>query len=180
MQQWDDPKPDFRWPVAVAQPIAAPAGQVWEAISMPGNLEPCHPFCASNPVQAWPGEGSRDEVHYLGGRVLERRFCSWIDGTGYDLEIGERDGAMSSVSWRILPVNDRGSILRIAIYPHLLQNLPAAIRWLPYSLYVGPMLERYLTSVVQGFEWYVIRGKPVPRNQFGSHPWFSAPRFGAG
>ena len=81
---------------------------------------------------------------------------------------------MSTVSWRILPVVDQGCILTITIYPHLLQDLPAAIRWLPYLLHVGPMLERYLTSVVRGFEWYLIRGEPVPRNQFGSHPWFSA------
>ena len=180
MQQWDDPKPGFKWPVAVAQPIAAPAEEVWKAISMAGNLEPCHPFCARNPVRAWPGKASRDEVHYLGGRVLERRFCRWIDGIGYDLEIGEHGGKVSFVSWRILPVDDQGCVLRIVIYPHLLQNLPAAIRWLPYRLYFAPMLERYLRSVVGGFEWYLRRGEPVPRNQFGSHPWFSAPSAGAG
>jgi hypothetical protein len=27
---------------------------------------------------------------------------------------------------------------------------------------------------VRGFEWYVTRGEPVPRNKFGKHPWFSA------
>ena len=178
MRQWDDPKPGYKWPVAVAQPIAAPAEGLWEAISMPGNLEPCHPFCARNPVRAWPGEGSRDEIHYLGGRVLERRFCRWIDGVGYDLEIAEHGGGVSFVSWRILPVENQGSILRIAIYPHLLQNLPVAVRWLPYLLYIGPMLERYLWSVVGGFEWYLARGEPVPRNQFGAHPWFSARRSG--
>jgi len=35
------------------------------------------------------------------------------------------------------------------------------------------MLAKYLQSVVMGFEWYVIRGEVVPRNQFGPHPWFS-------
>jgi hypothetical protein len=30
-------------------------------------------------------------------------------------------------------------------------------------------------SVGKGFEWYVTRGAPVPRDQFGKHPWFSAP-----
>jgi hypothetical protein len=181
MPQWDDPKPGFKWPVAVAQPIAAPGGKVWEVISTPGNLEHCHPFCAGNPVQVWPGEGSRDEVHYLSGWVFERRFCRWIDGVGYDLEIGERGGSSSLVSWRILPVDDQDCLLRIAVCPHVLQNVPAAIRWLPHLLRLGPMLRRYLSSVVRGFEWYVIewyviRGEPVPRNQFGSHPWFSAPK----
>jgi hypothetical protein len=35
------------------------------------------------------------------------------------------------------------------------------------------MLRRYLSSVTRGVEWWVTRGEPVPRNQFGSHRWFS-------
>jgi hypothetical protein len=140
---------------------------------MPGNLEPCHPSCASNPVHAWPGEASVDEVHYLSGWVFERRFYRWIEGVGYDLEIGRRGGRQSFVSWRIVPVDDQISVLRIAVYPYILQPVPAVVRWLPHLLCVRPMLRRYLSSVVRGFEWYLTRGQPVPRNQFGSHPWFS-------
>ena len=173
MPHWDDPKPDFKWPVAVAQPIAAPAGRVWEVISRPGNLEPCHPFCAKNPVQVWPGEESRDEVHYLSGWVMERRFCKWIEGVGYDLEIGRPGGRKSFVSWRIMSAGSQHCILRIAVYPHALESVPVAVRWLPHLLRLRPMLRKYLSSVLGGFEWYVIRGEPVPRNQFGSHPWFS-------
>lgn len=171
----DDPKPGFRWPVAVAGAIAVPLPTLWEAISMPGNLELCHPFCAKNPVHTWPGEDARDEVHYLSGLVFERRFCRWIDGTGYDLEIGRRGGQSSFVSWRIQPKAREESTLRIAVYPHVLQRLPAAIRWLPHGLRVRPMLLKYLSSVVRGFEWYLCRHEPVPRDQFGPHPWFSAP-----
>ena len=96
----------FKWPVSVEQRIDAPAQDVWSAISMPGNLELCHPFCVSNPVQVWPGPDSRDEVHYLSGWVYERQFRQWIEGVGYDLEIGRRGGGQSWVSWRIAPVND--------------------------------------------------------------------------
>lgn len=172
--EFEDPRPDFRWPVSVARPIGAPARRVWEAISSPGNLEPCHPFCAANPVHAWPGETSRDEVHYLNGWVFERRFSRWIEGVGYDLEIGRRGGGQSFVSWRIRPIDTKRSVLRIAVYPHVLQELPIVIRWLPYRLKIRPLLTQYLTSVAGGFEWYVTRGEPVPRNHFGSHPWFSA------
>ena len=56
----------------------------------------------------------------------------------------------------------------------MLQNWPAVARWLPYILRLRPMLKKYLESVVRGFEWYVVRGESVPRNQFGDHPWFSA------
>ena len=75
MTVWDDPLPGFKWPVSVSQPIPTSSERVWQTISTPGYLEPCHPFCAKNPV-----------------------------------------------------------------------------------------------------EWYVIRDEPVPRNQFGEHPWFSVPR----
>jgi len=86
----------FRWPVGVSGVINAPVGEVWAAISAPGNLELCHPFCAENPVEAWPGVGSRDEVHYLNGTVYTRRFHTWIDGVGYDLDIGVPDGRTST------------------------------------------------------------------------------------
>ena len=92
MHTWEDPEPNFKWPVSVGQPIMTPAEKVWETISMVGNLEPCHPFCAQNPIEAWPGDGSRDQVHCLSGWVYERRFCQWIDGVGYDLEIGRPGG----------------------------------------------------------------------------------------
>ena len=171
--QWDDPRPGFKWSVRVTQPIAASQKKVWEVISMPGNLDLCHPFCAKNPIQEWPGEESRDEVHYLSGWVYERRFCNWIEGVGYDLEIGEHGGKRSFVSWRIKPVDAGNCILRITVYPYILQNLPAPLRWLPHQLYIGPKLSSYLSSVGKGFEWYIIRGEPVPKNQFGAHPWFS-------
>lgn len=164
----------LQWPVASEQMIAAPAQEVWNAISRPGNLKLCHPFCASNPVQVWPGPDSRDEVHYLSGWVYERRFLRWHDGIGYDLEIGRRGGGTSSVSWRITPVDENSCVLRITVYPDILQNWPTAVRWIPYLLRLRPMLKKYLESVVRGFEWYVMRGEPVPRNQFGRHPWFSA------
>ena len=164
----------FQWPVASEQRIAAPAEKVWDAISTRGNLELCHPFCERNPVQVWPGPDSRDEVHYLSGWVYERRFRRWYEGVGYDLEIGRRGGGTSLVSWRITPVDQDSCVLSITVYPHILQNWPAVLRWIPYTLRLRPMLKKYLESVVRGFEWYVVRGEPVSRNQFGRHPWFSA------
>lgn len=168
-----DPPPRFRWPVEVTRPIAAPAEQVWAVISMPGNLEPCHPHCAKNVPVAWPGKDARDTVVYLNGRVFERRFNRWIDGVGYDLEIGEPGGAPSFVSWRVARRGRQDCALTIRVCPHLLQRVPVSIRWIPHFVYVGPMLRKYLDSVTRGFEWYVTRGETVPRDRFGPHPWFS-------
>lgn len=164
----------FKWPVSVERIIDAPAETVWGAISQPGNLELCHPFCASNPVREWPGPDSIDEVHYLSGWVFERRFHNWIDGVGYDLEIGRRGGGQSSVSWRISSIDDRNCRLRITVCPHALQKMPLAIRWLPHFVWLRPKMRMYLDSVIRGIEWYVTRGEAVPRNAFGEHRWFSA------
>ncbi len=170
-----EPIPGYKWPVGAAQPIAAPTEKVWDVISTPGNLELCHPFCKSNPVRVWPGADSRDEVHYLSGWIYERRFLRWFEGSGYDLEIGTRDDGKSFVSWRISRVDERNCSLKISVFPHALQNIPVVVRWLPHTLRLRPMLKAYLESVGKGFEWYVTRGESVPRDQFGKHPWFSAP-----
>ena len=170
----DDPRIGFGWPVPVEKVITAPSQEVWDAISHPGNLELCHPFCASNPVRIWPGPQSKDEVHYLSGWIYERQFYEWIEGVGYDLEIGRSNGGRSLVSWRIKKIDDHSCSLKITVYPHALQNLPTLIRWIPHALWIRPLLRKYLNSVVRGFEWYVLRGEPVPRNAFGIHPWFSA------
>jgi hypothetical protein len=164
----------FKWPVYAEQTIAASAKEVWSVISRPGNLELCHPFCTSNPVEQWPGSNSRDEVHYLSGWTYERRFRNWIEGIGYDLEIGRPGGGQSRVSWRIEPIGISSCSLRITVCPHALQHLPTAIRWIPHLLIIRPQLRKYLNSVVKGVEYYATRHEPVPRNAFGTHAWFSA------
>jgi hypothetical protein len=170
---FDNPLPDFKWPISVTQEINAPIDQVWKVISMPGNLEYCHPFCVENPVEVWPGPGSRDRIQYPSGWVMQRSFVKWIEGIGYDLEIGRPGGSQSFVSWRIKAIEKNKSILRITVYPHILQKLPVLVRWLPHYVYIKPQLKKYLQSVTRGFEWYIINDEPVPRNHFGYHPWFS-------
>ena len=143
-------------------------------MSRPGYLENVHPFCKSNPVQQWPGARSRDEIRYLSGWAYERRFFNWLDGVGYDLDIGRKGGSTSRVSWRITPIDAQSCSLCITVCPHALQRMPVVVRWLPHLLWLRPLLKKYLDSVVRGIEWYVMRGEPVPRNAFGKHPWFSA------
>ncbi len=166
-------KPEYKWPVLVERTINTSAKKLWDVISMPGNLEFCHPFCKTNPVEIWPGEGSHDLIEYLNGWVFERRFFNWYEGIGYDLEIGRRGGRNSEVSWRIRKIDSNQSILTICIYPYIVQNLPVAIRWIPHLFRVRPSLRSYLDSVTKGFEWFINRNEKVPRNQFGKHPWFS-------
>ena len=163
----------FKWPISVSRVIETTPRNLWLTISSPGNLEACHPFCKSNPVAEWLGVGSRDTIYYYSGWVLQREFTSWIDGAGYDLTIGRQGGRKSYVSWRITGEQENISTLSITIYPHALQNIPVAVRWLPHIVYIQPALQSYLESVVKGIEWLITTGKPVQENQFGTHKWFS-------
>ena len=169
----ENPKPGFKWPISASVMIAAPQEKVWDVISSPSNLELCHPFCDRNPVDVWPGANSRDRIYYLSGWFYERIFLEWFEGIGYDLEVGRPDGGKSYVTWRIKPTAPIISELQITVYPHTLQKVNFVIRWLPHIFYLKPMLSNYLDSVTRGFQWYIETGEPVPRNQFGQHPWFS-------
>lgn len=163
----------FKWPVSVSRRIEASPQRIWSAITAPRNLEDCHPFCEKNPVGEWPGVGAQDTIHYYSGWVLQREFVNWIDGVGYDLTIGRAGARKSYVSWRITEEQAGTGRLNITIYPHILQSIPAALRWIPHFFSVQPALHSYLESVLKGFEWFITTGKPVNKNQFGTHKWFS-------
>jgi hypothetical protein len=170
-----EPAPKFRWPAAVGRIVAVSGPKIWEVISNPGSLPLYHPFCEKNPVMNWPGADSHDEVHYFNGVILERRFTNWYDDVGYDLEIGRAGGRKSVVSWRITPIEEQRSSIEIAIYPHAVQSIPITVRWIPHLFWLQPHLRRYLQSVVKGLDLFITSGRPVKRNQFGDHPWFSPP-----
>lgn len=160
-------------PVSSSIKIKASSKQVWEVISKPGNLGLCHPFCESNPVEQWPGNQSIDYVHYYNGLKYQRIFTSWIDGVGYDLLIGRVNGRQSKILWRIHKSDDTSCELRITVYPHRISRYQNVLRPYIFQFYVRPMLRKYLSSVLKGFQWYTIQRQPVQKNQFGVHKWFS-------
>ena len=102
-----------------------------------------------------------------------RKFCKWYEGIGYDLKIGEKEGKLSYVTWRIRSLNASSSLVTIKIYPNIIQNLPIIIRWFFYLLKIKPLLTSYLDSVLNGLNWSMVNNKAVKKNQFGDHPWFS-------
>ena len=159
----------FGQTIPCSQVVPASADRVWQAISEPGNLENFHPFCERNPVEVWPGEGSRDKIYYYNGLVLEREFVSWMDGQGYDLMASAESGMQFKVAWRIIPVEDEISELEITIQ-QVIQGQPDK-----KVMQFNRLLAKYLQQVLQGFEFYMRTGERVVRNQFGAHHLFSPP-----
>ena len=160
-------------PVSKSIKINVNQAIVWETISKPRNLELCHPFCESNPVESWSGIKSIDFVNYYNGLKYQRIFTDWIDGVGYDLLIGGKNGKNSKVEWRIIKNDYSSSELKITIYPHDIDKYPNFIKYIIYIFYIKPMLNKYLISVLKGFQMYIMQGKPIQKNQFGTHRWFS-------
>ena len=156
-------------PISHSQRVEASKEEVWREITKPGNLTDFHPFCQSNPVEIWPGKGSRDKIYYYSGLVLVREFINWIEGDGYDLIAGSEEGMRFKVSWRITDEEHGKSCLTLSIRPYIMGNSEKRMR--QFSRLLG----KYLNQVSKGFEYYMRTGKPIARNQFGSHRWFSPP-----
>ena len=88
------------WCISRTIIIPAPSVKVWEAISDPSSLEACHPFVEENPVNKWPGDGSKDIIRYYSGLTYYREIYVWEEGVGYDLMIGKEGELNSRVLWR--------------------------------------------------------------------------------
>ena len=147
--------------------------RVWGVISKEGNLELCHPFCESNPVDKWGDNNSIDYVNYYNGLKYKRIFIDWDEGQGYELLIGKEGGDKSKVVWIINNLDDNSCELNITIYPRYIGKYPKIIKYLVYIFYINPMLRKYLSSVLNGFRYYSETGKAVQKNQFGKHKWFT-------
>lgn len=148
--------------------------KVWKIISKPSNLELFHPFCKENKVISWPGKNSIDELTYLNDKTLVRKFCFWKENKGYDLFIGRKNGRKSFVSWRLEPNSlTSGCRLCIRIYPHYYNTKKSILHNILFFLFIKPQLKKYLKSVLQGLNWYILNKKNISSNKFGKHLWFS-------
>ncbi|MCH2082949.1 MAG: hypothetical protein MK226_11210 [Saprospiraceae bacterium] len=156
--------------------VNASSEEVWKVISMPGNLNYCHPFCKSNQVEKWGGIGAIDFIEYYNGLHLKRIFKEWNEGKGYELIIGNGKQASAKVKWEIKPINEGESylVIRINIIPSIaLKPYPKILRGIISKLYLMPNMRSYLSSVVNGFKYYIETGKEVKVNQFGYNKMFS-------
>ena len=152
-------------------PVAKP--DLWQEISRAGSLNDTHPFCRSNKAIAWSIDDHKDELVYLSGLTFVRQFVTWNEGEGYQLIIGDKGGPQSFVRWEIESLSSTEAKLTITVYPYILAKLGKVLSFLPFQIYIKPRLSTYLKSVLRGHSHYLTTGEPVPRNHWGSHPWFS-------
>ncbi|WP_417519351.1 SRPBCC family protein [Minwuia sp.] len=156
--------------------VRVSAADLWHRLTQPGYLKLCHPFCASTEVERWPGEGARDSITYYSGRRYRRHFVRWIEGEGYDIELGDAPNQTARVSWRIMPQGDAQCRLTIEVVPLFPDDMPEARRQMILEREFGADLAHYLDGVVQGIRHWVETGTPVAEDQFGWNPLYSRPK----
>ena len=145
--------------------------KVWSIISKPENLNLVHPYCKKNIVLEWSNKSHKDSLEYLNGVKLFREFTRWEEENGYELLIGKKNGDKSKVIWEI--TGDEKSKLKITIYPHVFRKKNIFQYVFLYFFVLKPGLKKYLNSVLNGYNYYLVNQKAVPKNHFGHHKWFS-------
>lgn len=155
--------------------IAAPAAAIWAGLAEPGYLKRSHPFCAETEVERWPGVGARDSITYYSGRRYQRRFVAWVEGEGYDIELGEPPHQTARVLWRIGPETDGACPFSIEVVPLLPADMAPAKRDAVLAREFGADLQHYLDCVVQGVKHWIETGEDVGEDRFGWNPLYSRP-----
>ena len=147
--------------------IGVPVEKLWKLISMPENLNLCHPYCKKNTVQNWGGIGAKDTLEYYNGLTLVREFVEWNEGQGYKLFIGKNELAELTKESSELSIS-------IELLPDVaLRRFAPWLRVLIRRFYFIPKMKHYIHNVVQGFKYYAEHETPVSKNQFGYNPMFS-------
>ena len=160
------------WKIEKKIKINGSSDDLWEIISKPNNLELIHPFCKSNKIIKWEDDKHEDILVYHNGLTFIRKFLTWEEKKGYSLLIGEEDKEQSYVIWGITEEKD-SVYLSIKVYPYFLRGTSKILSFFAYKLFISPMLKSYLKSVIQGINFFLNTEKPVPKNYFGKHLWFS-------
>ena len=103
---------------------------------------------------------------------MTRKFVFWEKNFGYDLFINEIGFESSFVSWRINRYNGNSKIT-ISVFPYLYNKGNKKLNWIPFKIFIQPMLKKYLRSVTDGLKYYLENDKKIKETQFGTHMWFS-------
>ena len=157
----------------IEKEIAVPAEKVWDIIALPGGLTLWHPFMEKHTAESWDSVGSKDHLTYYSGFKYDREITKWIDGTGYDLKVTDKEKREYTAIWRITPIDDQRCILRITGRVDFIKKFPFPIRWALLKFKLKPVFSQYLFQILEGFAYYAETGKQTKRNQFGPHPIMS-------
>ena len=161
--------------IGASREIGVSREALWAVVSQPGQAPRFHPFCRESRVMQWPGVGARDTVTYASGLHIERHFTGWLEGKGFDIEVGLPPKKNAFVEWRIEDTGEASCRLTISLTPYLKAGLTAEQARDFQQRYFADSILLYLDNVLRGVEQLAVTGVPVEPDQFGHHPQYSQP-----
>jgi len=171
---------DSKWKVSNQIEINLPSSAVWDLISTPCYLLKVHPHLSANECKDWSGVGSTDIMTYPNGSQVHRTVKAWMEGVGLDLQVEPyANGAITNqaivpVEWRISPLGEKRSELKITVYPFRMKGKRGLKAIYAYYFRFKPMYKTYFIAVLKGIKHHLETGEIVQEDQFGYHPYFSA------
>ena len=109
-----------------------------------------------------------EAVFNLDGSTVQ---IEWTENNGYALFIGTENKPKSYVRWELASI-DQCTEIKISVAPYFMMNIPKIISFLPFKIYIEPMLKKYLRVVLNGLNDYADPKQSYKKNRFKYHPWF--------
>jgi len=160
-------------PVSESMELRFSRRDVFAVLAKPNHLELFHPFCKKNKSISWDRESRSDQIEYLNGTVLSRKFLAWVPNEGFDLLIGKSQARRSLVLWRLSEKSQNESEISISVHPYVYEYWASWKTQILHHFWIRRRLRSYLGSVLGGLDYYLRLGERTPKNFQGSHPWFS-------
>jgi hypothetical protein len=135
-------------------------------------LLPMHPFVKTHSTPNLPiVAGSKDSLQYHSGIVINRTYGETETGPGYltshvEVSIAGMQEQLAGYVRTTMKASDTGTPNQCLCEV----TLERANEW---SDGESNLTLQYLDQMLQGFAYYLETGKPVTKNQFGSHPIYS-------
>ena len=154
------------------QRINIPKDELWAHITSPKHLELCHPYMLKH-FGTTTGSLISDTIQYQNGVQFTRQSVLWLNGEGYDLLVGRKQGKKNRVSWRIKSADATSCDLTISVVPESFKRSPSWLQWMALKLYINPKVRLYLNAVTSGIKQWAESGEPIDKSAFRTHSWFS-------
>lgn len=160
--------------IAGSIPVKASAEALWQIFTTPGHLKKFHPFCKYHQkVKSWKKIGDIDNAEFYSGKEMQRRLIGFKPLESYTIQMQNMDGKNTQVCFSIEKINDKTAKASVHIKTDAYRKIPRPLWPFFVRLYLRKSYKNYLNSILNGLKYYSETGKPVRRNQFGSHKKFS-------
>lgn len=163
---------DELFPATFKRTIACDRLKLFDHMMTESWLVPMHPFVQQHDTPVFPPvAGESDKVVYYSGLVINRMFGEPVVKENYfsshvKVSIAGLEGTdygYAKTTMTMADTENKGEC-------HVTVTIERGVAWSDEEV---QLQEQYLDQMLQGFAYYMETGKPVEKNQFGTHPIYS-------